>query len=174
MSIEGKRIAILVEEGFEDSELTRPMAELKKAGAAITVVGGEAGKTYNGKHGREQVTADSAAEEVTSEDFAALVIPGGGAPEKMRLNPHMVQLAQDMNAARKTIASICHGAQLLITADILRGRTATCWKGIRDDVKNAGAEYRDEPVVVDGNLISSRMPSDIPVFVKAIKEALSD
>jgi len=173
MRLEGRRIAILAEEGFEDAELADPLRRMKEEGAQVTVVGSEAGRTYHGKKGTVSVRSDVSAEDVNAADFDALIIPGGQAPERMRLNPAMVRLVQQMNEQGKVIAAICHGAQLVITAGVARGKTATCAIGIRDDLINAGMSYVDQAVVKDGNLITSRMPADLPVFNDAIVAALS-
>ena len=172
MSITGKRIAILVEEGYEDSELTGPLAGLLGAGAVVSLVAPYAARQYAGKRGHV-VTSDLAAGTARSGDFDALVIPGGHAPERMRMRHAMVDLARDAMDARKPVAAICHGPQLLISANTLRGRTLTCWPSIAIDVKNAGGLYVDKPVVEDGNLITSRKPDDVRVFSDAIIKALS-
>ncbi len=169
----GKRIAILVEDDFEDRELTGPLEDLRAAGATVVVVGPTAGAEFRGKRGEAVVRADIAAGAARAADFDALVIPGGHAPDKMRMRHAMVDLARDMMHARKPVAAICHGPQLLISAIALRGRTLTCWPSIAIDVKNAGGMYVDKPVVEDGNLITSRKPDDVPVFTDAIIRALS-
>jgi len=173
MTIVGKRIAVLAEDYFETSELFEPVKKMKDEGGIVTIIGGRAGKAYADKTGQRKVTADKSADQVSADDFDAIIIPGGRAPERMRMNDAMVRLVKDMHEQGKPIAAICHGAQVLITGDLLRGRAATCWAGIRDDVKNAGADYRDEPVVIDGNLITSRKPEDVPQFNEAILKALS-
>jgi protease I len=171
MSIAGKRVAILVEEGYEDSELTGPLAILTAAGAVVSVVGPHASRQYTGKRGHV-VTSDVAAGTVRSDDFDALVIPGGHASERMRMRHAMVDLARDMTAAGKPVAAICHGPQLLISAEVLRGRTLTCWPSIAIDVRNAGGLYVDRPVVRDGNIITSRKPDDVPQFTAAVIASL--
>lgn len=169
----GKRVAILVEDEFEDIELTGPLEALRAAGATVTVVGPAKGASFRGKKGRATVTSDLSAGEARMKDFDALVIPGGHAPDKMRLRHAMVDLARDAMEAGKPVAAICHGPQLLISAIALRGRTLTCWPSIAIDVKNAGGLYVDKPVVEDGNLITSRKPDDVPLFSDAIIRALS-
>jgi protease I len=172
-TLSGKRIAMLVEDGFEDRELTGPFDALRAAGATVTLVGPVAGAEFHGKRGQAVVTSDVAAGAARIEDFDALVIPGGHAPDKMRMRHAMVDLARDAMEAGKPVAAICHGPQLLISADALRGRTLTCWPSIAVDVKNAGGLYVDKPVVEDGNLITSRKPDDVPMFSEAIIRALS-
>ena len=168
----GKRVAMLVEDGFEDTELSGPLDALRAAGAAVTVIGPTAGAEFRGKRGQAVVRADIAAGSAKMKDFDALVIPGGHAPDKMRMRHAMVDLARDAMEAGKPVAAICHGPQLLISANVLRGKTLTCWPSIAIDVKNAGGLYVDRPVVEDGNLITSRKPDDVPAFCEAILRAL--
>ena len=172
-ALAGKRVARLVDEGFEDRELTGPLDALRAAGATVTLVGPTRGASFRGKRGEATVTSDISAGEARIADFDALVIPGGHAPDKMRMRHAMVDLARDAMDSGKPVAAICHGPQLLISADALRGRTLTCWPSIAIDVKNAGGLYVDKPVVIDGNLITSRRPDDVPVFSEAIIKALS-
>jgi protease I len=167
-----KRVTILVEDEFEDRELTGPLEALRAAGVTVTIAGPIAGKEYRGKRGEAVVKADVAAGSVKVSDLDALVIPGGHAPDKMRMRHAMVDLARDTMAAGKPVAAICHGPQLLISANALRGRTLTCWPSIAIDVKNAGGMYVDKPVAEDGNLITSRKPDDVPLFSEAILKAL--
>jgi protease I len=169
----GKRVAILVEDEFEDRELTGPLDALRAAGADVTIVGATKGGSYRGKRGDATITSDLAAGDARMRDFDALIIPGGHAPDKMRLRHAMVDLTRDAMEAGKPVAAICHGPQLLISANALRGRTLTCWPSIAIDVKNAGGLYVDKPVVEDGNLITSRKPDDVPAFSEAIIRALS-
>ena len=171
--LSGKRVAILVEDGFEDRELTGPLEALQTAGATVTIVGPTKGTSFRGKRGDALVTSQLAAGDARIRDFDAVVIPGGYAPDKMRLRHAMVDLARDAMDAQKPVAAICHGPQLLISANALRGRTLTCWPSIAIDVKNAGGLYVDKPVVEDGNLITSRKPDDVPAFNDAIIRALS-
>ena len=169
----GKRVAMFVEDGFEDRELTGPLQALRAAGAAVTLVGPTAGAEFRGKRGEAAVTSEVAAGAARIADFDAFVIPGGYAPDKMRMRHAMVDLAREAMDAGKPVAAICHGPQLLISAGVLRGRTLTCWPSIAIDVKNAGGLYVDKPVVEDGNLITSRKPDDVPMFSDAIIRALS-
>jgi protease I len=171
--LSGKRVAILVEDEFEDLELTGPRDALRAAGADVVLVGPNQGASYRGKRGDAAVTADLAAGAARMKDFDALVIPGGHAPDKMRMRHAMVDLTRDAMEAGKPVAAICHGPQLLISANGVRGRTLTCWPSIAIDVKNAGGLYVDKPVVEDGNLITSRKPDDVPAFSEAIIRALS-
>jgi protease I len=164
-------VAVLVEDGFEDSELSGPVAGLSEAGLIVTLVGPFAAREYTGKRGLV-VTSDIAAGAARREEFDALVIPGGHAPDRMRMRHAMVDLARAMSADGKPVAAICHGPQLLISAGVLRGRTLTCWPSIAIDVTNAGGLYVDRPVVRDGNLITSRKPADVPQFTAALLAAL--
>jgi protease I len=172
-ALAGKRVAMLVEDEFEDRELTGPRDALSAAGAIVTMIGPTKGAQFTGKRGEATVTSEIAAGAARMKDFDALVIPGGHAPDKMRMRHAMVDLARDAMEAGKPVAAICHGPQLLISANVLRGRTLTCWPSIAIDVKNAGGMYVDKPVVEDGNLITSRKPDDVPVFSAAIIRALS-
>ena len=172
--LDGKRIAILAEEGFEDSELIEPLRSMKKAGAKVVIVGSGSQESYQGKRGNATVSVDATADNVRAEDFDAIIVPGGYAPDKMRLHQSMVDLVRKAHDLGKVIAAICHGPQLLISADIVRGRRVTSWPSVAVDLKNAGADWVDAPVVQDGNLITSRKPADLPRFNKAIIEALLD
>jgi protease I len=172
-TLSGKRVAILVEQEFEDSELSGPRDALIAAGATVVMVGPISGAEYRGKRGEAVVTSELAAGAAHMKDFDALVIPGGHAPDKMRMRHAMVDLTRDAMDANKPVAAICHGPQLLISANALRGRTLTCWPSIAIDVKNAGGLYVDKPVVEDGNLITSRKPDDVRAFSEAIVRAVA-
>jgi protease I len=166
-----KRVALLVEEDFEDRELFEPRETLRDAGVEVVVVGPTAGQTFRGRR-QGTVTSDVAAGAVRMTDFDALVIPGGFAPDRMRMRHAMVDLARDAMELGKPVAAICHGAQLLISARALRGRTLTCFPSIAIDVKNAGGLYVDRQVAHDQNLITSRKADDLPAFCEAILKAL--
>jgi len=170
--LEGKHIAIMIEEDFEDSELTEPLRAMKDAGARVVIIGSGSKQSYKGKRGSATIAVDTTADKVKPGDFDAIIIPGGYAPDKMRLHQPMVDLVKKAHDAGKIVAAICHGPQLLISADIVRGRRVTSWSSIAVDLKNAGASWVDEPVVSDGNIITSRRPFDLPKFNKAIIEAL--
>lgn len=158
------RVAILIEGGFEDSEYLVPRNALKQTKAVVTVLGSRMNEEYQGKRGKAKVWSDATVAEVLSEDFDVIYIPGGHAPDRMRRNDLTVRLIIDAMAQGKAIASVCHGPQLLIEADQLRGKQATGFSSIRKDMENAGATYRDESVVVDGNLLTARRPGDLPLF----------
>ena len=170
--LEGKRIAILVEEDFEDSELVEPLRAMKDAGARVVIVGSGTKQSYKGKRGNATITVDVTADKVKAEDFDAIIVPGGYAPDKMRLHQSMIDLVRKAHDLGKVVAAVCHGPQLLISADIVRRRRVTSWPSVAVDLKNAGANWVDEPVVKDGNLITSRKPADLPRFNKTIIEAL--
>lgn len=170
-TLDGKRVAMVVAPGFEDSEAIEPKQHLEGQGAEVQVIGLQRG-TVEGKKGAT-LEVDATFEDVSVDQFDALVIPGGGAPERLRIHEAPVAFAREFVESGKPVAAICHGPQLLISADVLRGRTVTCVAGIRDDVKNAGATYVDQALVEDGNLITSRVPADLPQFNEAISRSLA-
>jgi protease I len=170
--LEGKRIAILAEEDFEDSELMEPLRTMKDAGARVVIVGTGSKASYKGKRGTAEVTVDTTADKIKVDEFDAIIVPGGYAPDKMRLHQPMVDLVREAHNKGKIIAAVCHGPQLLISADIVRGRRMTSWPSVAVDLKNAGATWIDEPVVRDGNIITARKPADLPKFNKVIINAL--
>jgi protease I len=172
--LNGKRVAILAEEDFEDSELIEPMRALKGTGARVLIVGSGSQETYRGKRGSATARVDATADKVKAEDFDAVIVPGGYAPDKMRLHQSMIDLIRKAHDLGKVVAAICHGPQLLISAEIVKGRRVTSWPSIALDLRNAGADWVDEPVVQDENLITSRKPADLPRFNKAIIKALQD
>jgi len=169
--VAGKRVAVLVEEEYDDAELDGVVEALRAAGADVVVVGPVAGHEYKGVRG-SAVVSQLAAARARIKDFDALVIPGGHAPDRMRLRHPMVDLVREAMDARKPVGAIGHGPQLLISANTLRDRTLTCWPSIAIDVKNAGGRYYDRSVFVDGNLITSRKADDIAAFAQAMVEAL--
>jgi protease I len=172
MELNGKRIAVLAEDTYQELELWYPVLRLQEAGAKVTVVGQAKGKIHTSKHGYE-VKADIGADEAKPSDFDAIVIPGGYAPDIMRRNRAMVTLVKDAYSQGKVVAAICHAGWMLASANIIKGKRLTSFFSIKDDMVNAGANWVDEPVVVDGNLITSRMPQDLPSFCKEIISVLS-
>lgn len=166
-----RSILIFVDDIYEDMELWYPKIRMDEAGFKTVVAGPVAGITHNGKHGYP-CKADLSFDSVQASSFSGLIIPGGYAPDKMRRHAKALEIVRQMNEAKKPIAFICHAGWVLISAKILKGRHVTGFSAIKDDLENAGAHYSDKPVVVDGNLISSRMPADLPVFCKAILEML--
>ncbi|MFC5464621.1 type 1 glutamine amidotransferase domain-containing protein [Lederbergia graminis] len=161
------KVAFLLANAFEDSEMVNPYNAVKEAGHEAVIVGLEKGVTVEGKKGASYTT-EMTASEVQANDFDAVVIPGGSAPEALRVNDDIVKFVREVNEQGKLIAGICHGPQVMISADVLKGKTATSFVGIRDDVKLAGAEYKDEEVVVSENIITSRTPKDEPAFIREI------
>jgi len=172
--LDGKRIAILAEDDFEDSELIVPMWGMKNAGAKVLIIGSGSKEIYQGKRGSVAIRVDTTADKVKSEDLDAIIIPGGRAPARMRKHKSMVDLVKKADELGKIIAAVCHGPQLLIAAGIVKGRRLTSWPSVAAELKAAGAEWIDEAVVRNGNLITSRKPADLPRFNKAIIEALRD
>ena len=172
MSVHGKRIAILAENMYQEMELWVPYYRLKEEGADVKVVGAGGAKSYTSKHGYP-VSVDVQAEQVKAVEFDAVVVPGGYAPDMMRRHAGMVGLVRDAAQQGKVVAAICHAGWMLVSAGILRGRQATSFFSIKDDLVAAGADWKDAEVVVDGNLITSRKPDDLPAFCRAIVGALT-
>jgi protease I len=171
-----KRVLILATDGFEQSELIEPKRALEQAGIETVVASPKSGeiKGWNHTDWGEKVPVDAGLDEVAAEDFDALLLPGGQMnPDALRLEDRVLELIEDFDDADKPIAAICHGPWLLVEADIVDGRTVTGWPSIRTDLENAGGDVVDKEVAVDGNLITSRKPDDIPAFSKALIDALS-
>lgn len=168
--LHGKKIALLAADGFEDSELEKPLEAVRSAGAEVTIISEKAG-TITGKNGTE-CTAEKAVEDVSSDDYNGLLLPGGlKNPDHLRMNPVAVQFVRDFFAAHKPVAAICHAPWMLIEAGVVEGRTLTSWPSLKTDLENAGAHWVDEEVVVDHGLVTSRKPDDLPAFcAKAIEE----
>jgi protease I len=178
MEIEGKRIAALVGDGFEESELIEPRRALEEAGAIVTIVGVDdrALQKIRGKRGLDEgqsVKAEELVADVTADDFDALLIPGGQSPDHIRTNKDVQRFVKEFDIAKKPMFVICHGPQVLISAQLVRGRTLTGFASIADDIRNAGGLYRDQPVVGDGNWVTSRNPGDLTLFNRAIIEKLA-
>jgi protease I len=172
MKLSGKRIAILAENMYQEMELWVPYYRLKEEGAEVKVVGAGGAKSYTSKHGYP-VMVDVQADQVKAVEFDAVVVPGGYAPDMMRRHPAMVGLVREAAQQGKVVAAICHAGWMLVSAGLLKGRRATSFFSIKDDLIAAGANWVDEEVVVDGTLITSRKPDDLPVFCRAIVEALA-
>lgn len=172
MKLQGKKIAVFLEKMYEDLEFWYPYLRMKEEGAEVTVVAPKV-DTYNGKHGLP-ATADQAIIAVSEEEFHALIIPGGYSPDHMRRTPEMVEFVKKMNSSGKIIASVCHGPWMLASAGIVKGKKLTSFFSIKDDLVNAGAEWIDQEVVCDGNLITSRNPHDLPAFCRTIIKVLQD
>lgn len=165
------RVAILTENLYEEMELWYPYYRLKEASADVVLVAPQAGETYTSKHGLP-ARSELAARAAHAADFDAVVIPGGYSPDHMRRNRDMVRFVREMDEAGKVVAAICHAGWMLASAKILSGRTMTSFFAIRDDMEHAGANWVDERVVVDGNLVTSRTPADLPAFLPAILKLL--
>jgi protease I len=172
MRLQGKRVAILVGPGYEDLEFWVPLMRLQEEGAGVSVVGIRADESYASKSGGLEATAQVSADQVTAEQFDAVVVPGGWAPDKLRRYESVCTLVRTMYEQGKIVASICHGGLVLISAGILRGHRATGSLGIKDDVVNAGATWVDEPAFRDGNLVWGRVVADIPPFCRELVSAL--
>lgn len=169
------RVLMIATDGFEESELMKPRQALIDAGVKVTLASLKTDPIQGEKGGEKgsTITPDMTVEDVETEDYDALVLPGGvGNPDKLRMDETTVDLVQEFFDDGKTVAAICHAPWLLVEADVLDGKRATGWPSVRTDMENAGADVVDEEVVVDGNLITSRNPDDIPAFVEAIKAAL--
>jgi protease I len=172
MAVKRKKMAMLIEQDFEDIEVTEPLRIFREAGIQVTVVGNNLQATYIGKKKEANIQADTTPDRINIQDFDVIYIPGGYAPDKMRLHQPMIDLVKKFADAGKLIATLCHGPQLLISAGLVKGKKMTSWPSVAIDLRNAGATYIDEPVVKDGRLITSRKPDDIPQFTRAVIEAL--
>jgi protease I len=173
MTHTGKRVAVLAEQKYEELELWYPVYRFREAGAAVTIVGPKAGEVYPSKLGYP-AKADAAAADVTADQFDAVIIPGGFCPDYIRRSEAMLTLVRDAHAKKKVLAAICHGPWVLCSTDALRGgRKATGFYAIKDDMVNAGATWVDAEVVIDGHVITSRKPDDLPAFTAAILKAMT-
>jgi protease I len=172
-----QRVMIIATDGFEQSELEKPKANLEAAGFETIVVSPQDGeiKGWQHDHWGDPTKVDLTLDEAEASDFDALLLPGGQMnPDKLRMEEKAVQLVKDFCAAGKPVAAICHGPWLLVEADVVRGKTVTSWPSVRTDLRNAGANVVDQEVATDGNLITSRNPDDIPSFSEALIAALQD
>jgi protease I len=167
--LDGTRTLIFVDDYYEDLELWYPRYRLEEEGSEVTIAGPEKGRTYKGKNGYP-CTADGAIDDVRGEEYDILVLCGGFAPDKLRRIGRVLETTRSMHEQGKVVAMICHAGWVAISAGILRGYRVTSTPAIRDDLVNAGAEWVDEPVVVDRNVISSRRPDDLPQFCRTIIE----
>jgi len=172
MRLKGKKVVLLVENNYQDLELWVPYYRLKEEGAQVTVVGSGSSKTYTSKNGYP-IDAEKEAKEIDISKYDGIVIPGGYAPDMMRRYPEMVKMVRDAHQKGKVIAAICHAGWMLASAGILKGKRVTGFFAIKDDLINAGANYVDEEVVRDGNLITSRKPDDLPAFCRETIDALA-
>lgn len=168
-----KKALVLVGDGFEDAELLYPYYRLQEEGFQIDVAGTVSDKIFTGKRGC-LMKSNKAAKEVRVTDYAVMVVPGGHAPDKWRIDETFVRIVRQAFEQDLVVAAICHAAQLLIEADVVKDRRMTCYQSVKTDLKNAGAHYEDRDVVVDGNLVSSRQPSDLPAFMRETIRALRE
>lgn len=171
MALSGKKVIILVEQQFNDHEFWYPYYRLLEAGASVTIVGTGTAIEYRGKDGT-QAKPDKSADQINPADFDGIVIPGGFAPDFMRRSKAMVSLVKAMSESGKTVAAICHAGWMLASAKILAGKKATSFFAIRDDMEHAGANWVDEEVAIDGKLVTSRTPADLPAFMKAVIKSI--
>lgn len=171
MDLQGKKVVILTEQMYHELEFWYPYYRIQEAGGEVVVVGPAANTTFPGKFGT-QVKADATADQINISEYAGVIIPGGYAPDHMRRHPAMVKLVKDFFDAGKVVAAICHAGWMLASAEILEGRTVTSFFAIKDDLVHAGADWVDQEVVIDGELITSRMPDDLPAFMRTVVAAL--
>jgi protease I len=167
MELTGKHVAVLAEDMYNEHELWYPYYRLKEAGARVTLAGTGRTRTFHSKVGLP-VTVDQDVQNMNAEELDGVIIPGGYAPDWMRREPKMVALVRDVFHRGRVVAAICHAGWMLASADILRGRRATGFYSLKDDLVHAGAIFVDEEVVVDGSLITSRTPADLPAFMRAV------
>lgn len=175
--LQGKKVAILATDGFEQSELLLPKKALEEAGAQTTVVSLKSGeiKGWNQQNWGEKIPVDMTVDQANVEDFDALMLPGGVMnPDKLRMNDNAVQFARDFVDSGKPVGAICHGPWLLVEADVVEGKTLTSWPSLESDIENAGGNWVDEEVVVDNGIVTSRKPDDIPAFNQKLIEEISE
>ena len=166
MKLSGKKIAVLVEREYQDMEVWYPIYRLREEGANVIIVGTGTAPEYISKHGYP-VKPDQTADKLDAANLDGIVIPGGWAPDKLRLSKAVLSLVHNLNAAGKPIACICHGGWVLASAEVVKGRKLTSYEAIKDDMIHAGAQWQDSEVVVDGNLVTSRKPDDLPAFMRS-------
>ncbi|WP_106768467.1 type 1 glutamine amidotransferase domain-containing protein [Paenibacillus faecalis] len=166
------KVAFLLADQFEDSEMKVPYEAVKEAGHQADIIGLEQGQKLKGKQGKVAYTTDKAIADVNINDYDAVVIPGGSSPENLRLDSNILKFVTEADHVGKPIASICHGPQILASANLLKGRTITSYPPLKDDMVNAGANFKDEEVIVDRNFITSRTPDDEPAFVRELLKVL--
>ncbi|SER36866.1 protease I [Gracilibacillus ureilyticus] len=173
MRLDGKKVIALLEEDFEDLELWYPILRLREEGAQVDLVAKTAKHKYIGKYG-VPAESDFSFTEVNPDDYDAILVPGGWAPDKLRRYREVLDMVRAMDKAKKPIGQICHAGWVLISAGILRGKKVTSTPGIKDDMTNAGSLWFDEAVVVDGHVVSSRRPPDLPQYMKSFADILAE
>lgn len=166
MKLSGKKIAVLVEADYQDMEAWFPIFRLREEGAQVVIVGTGSSTIYRGKYGYP-ISVDSSADQVHAEQFDGVVIPGGWAPDRLRQYKTVLDFVRKIFEAGKPVGAICHAGSVLVSADVVRGKHLTSFAAIKDDLKNAGANWEDTEVIVDGNLVTSRRPDDLPAFMRA-------
>jgi protease I len=166
------RIACLLGPGFEDSEFRLPYDALKNAGYQVDIISMKAGTELKGYKGKETVKSEKGIDEVRPDDYQAILIPGGHSPDQIRKDKKIVEFVKKFDSLKRPIAAVCHGPQVLLTARLVRGRTLTAWETVQGDLEQAGANVKDQEVVVDQNWITSRKPEDLKAFNDAILKAL--
>jgi len=168
------KVACLLGPGFEDSEFRVPYDRLRQAGYQVDIIGTKAGEKLKGDKGKETATTDLGIDDADVDQYLALVIPGGYSPDKLRADDRFVQFVRDFDATKRPLAAVCHGPQLLLSAELVSGRTLTAWKTIQGDLRQAGAHVQDQEVVVDDNWITSRKPDDLEAFSAKLLEELAE
>ncbi|PZE22358.1 type 1 glutamine amidotransferase domain-containing protein [Paenibacillus xerothermodurans] len=166
------KVAFLLAPQFEDSEMQKPYDAVREAGHETVIIGLKAGERVEGKNKQVSYEVEQMINDADPNAYDAVVIPGGSSPEQLRLSEHIQSFVQQMDKRGKPIAAICHGPQILISAGLVNGRTLTCYPPLQDDLKNADANYKDEEVIVDRNIITSRTPKDEPAFIRETLKAL--
>lgn len=168
-----RKVAVLVEADYQDLEVWYPLLRLREEGYRAVSIGTGTSATYKGKYGYS-ITVDAAIDRVRSEDYVGVVIPGGWAPDRLRLSEPVLAFVREIDVAGKVVAAICHAGWVLASADIVKGKRLTSYKAIRDDLVHAGALWSDQEVVIDGNLVTSRTPDDLPAFMRATLRLLRE
>ncbi|KGP93027.1 glutamine amidotransferase [Pontibacillus chungwhensis BH030062] len=171
MKLQGKKVIQIVSDEFEDLELWYPVLRLREEGAEVHIAGEKANEQYKGKYG-VPITSDCSFEDVQASDYDAILVPGGWSPDKLRRYESILTMVRSMNEDEKVIGQICHAGWVLISADILKGKRVTSTPGIKHDMMNAGAEWVNEAVTVDGHLVSSRRPPDLPDYMREFIKVL--
>lgn len=174
MRLKGKKVVNFVENDFEDLELWYPVLRLREEGAEVDIVGKKADHEYVGKYGVPCVSSSLSMYDIDPEAYDGVLVPGGWAPDKLRRYPEVLSFIREMDQAKKPVGHICHAGWVLISADILKGVKTTSTPGIKDDMVNAGALWVDEEVVIDGHIIGSRRPPDLPAYAKAFADILAE